>query len=139
MKVIYECEKLLLCEKCPYSEFFGLYFPIFGLNTEAIVRRCSVKKVFLEISQNSRENTCARVTFLMKFIKKETTAQVFSCIFCKITKNTFFRRTPLVAVSVNLDQKNSEYGHFPCSVLSEAYSGFAFWRVGERLKGLKGS
>ena len=25
--------------------------------------RCSVKKVFLEISQNSQENTCARVSF----------------------------------------------------------------------------
>ena len=29
-------------------------------------RRCSVKKVFLEISQNSQENTCARVSFLIK-------------------------------------------------------------------------
>ena len=28
---------------------------------EAVVRRRSVKKVFLEISQNSQENTCARV------------------------------------------------------------------------------
>ena len=33
---------------------------------EAVVRRCSVKKVFIEISQNSRENTCARVSFLIK-------------------------------------------------------------------------
>ena len=30
------------------------------------VERCSVKKVFLEISRNSRENTCARVSFLIK-------------------------------------------------------------------------
>ena len=30
---------------------------------EAVVQRCSVKKVFLEISQNSQENTCARVSF----------------------------------------------------------------------------
>ena len=29
-------------------------------------QRCSVKKVFLEISQNSQENTCARVSFLIK-------------------------------------------------------------------------
>ena len=29
-------------------------------------RRCSIKKVFLEISQNSQENTCARVSFLIK-------------------------------------------------------------------------
>ena len=34
------------------------------------------------------------------FIKKETLAQVFSCEFCEISKNTFFYRTPLVATSV---------------------------------------
>ena len=33
------------------------------------------------------------------FIKKETLAQVFSCEFCKISKNIFFYRTPLVAAS----------------------------------------
>ena len=33
---------------------------------EAVVRRCSVKKVFLEILQNSLENTCARDSFLIK-------------------------------------------------------------------------
>ena len=33
---------------------------------EAVAQRCSVKKVLLEISQNSQENTCARVSFLIK-------------------------------------------------------------------------
>ena len=33
---------------------------------EAVIQRCSVKKVFLEISQNLQENTCARVSFLIK-------------------------------------------------------------------------
>ena len=33
---------------------------------EAVARRCCVKKVFLDISQNSQENTCARVPFLIK-------------------------------------------------------------------------
>ena len=33
------------------------------------------------------------------FINKETLAQVFSCEFCQIFKNTFFHRTPPVAVS----------------------------------------
>ena len=28
---------------------------------EAVARSCSIKKVFLEISQNSQENNCARV------------------------------------------------------------------------------
>ena len=31
-----------------------------------VVQRYSVKKVFLEISQNSQEQTCARVSFLIK-------------------------------------------------------------------------
>ena len=30
---------------------------------EGIAQACSVKKLFLEISQNSHENTCARVFF----------------------------------------------------------------------------
>ena len=29
-------------------------------------QRCSVKKLFVKISQNSQENTCARVSFLIK-------------------------------------------------------------------------
>ena len=36
------------------------------LNQEEVVWRCSVEKVFLEISQNSQENTCARVSFLTR-------------------------------------------------------------------------
>ena len=31
-----------------------------------VAQRCSVKKVFLEIKQNSQENTCVRVSFLIK-------------------------------------------------------------------------
>ena len=37
-----------------------------NFNREAFIRRCSVKKMFLEISQNSQENTCARASFLIK-------------------------------------------------------------------------
>ena len=57
-------------------------------------RRCSVQKVFLEISQNSQENTCVRVSFLIKLqasgLQKETLTPVFSCEFCETSKNTFF-------------------------------------------------
>ena len=51
------------------------------LCAEAVTRSCSVKKVFLEMSQNWQENTCAKVFFKREsnFIKKETLAQVFSC------------------------------------------------------------
>ena len=65
---------------------------------EAVVQRCSVKKVFLETSQNWQENTCARVSFLIK-MQAETLAQVFSCKFCEISKNTFYYRTPPVDAS----------------------------------------
>ena len=34
--------------------------------TEVVFLRCSVKKMFLEFPQNSQENTCARVCFLIK-------------------------------------------------------------------------
>ena len=54
------------------------------------------KKVFLKISQNSQENTCARVSFL---IKLQALAQVFSCEVCEIFKKSFFYRTTLVAAS----------------------------------------
>ena len=40
---------------------FTILIPI-----EVVVQSCSVKKVFLKISQNSRENTSARVYFLIK-------------------------------------------------------------------------
>ena len=41
--------------------------------------------MFLKISQNSKENTCA-----CNFIKKKTLAQLFSCEFCEMFKNTLF-------------------------------------------------
>ena len=45
------------------------------------------KKGVLRISQNSEENTCARMSFLKacNFIKKETLAHVFLCEFCEIS------------------------------------------------------
>ena len=51
---------------------------------EAATGGVQQEKFFLEIPQNSQENACARVSFLIKlktedcdFIKKETLAQVF--------------------------------------------------------------
>ena len=47
-----------------------------------------MKKVFLEISQNSQENTYARVPFLIKL--QVALELVFLCEFVKFRKNTFF-------------------------------------------------
>ena len=54
---------------------------------EAATRGVLCKKVFLEISQNSQENTCVRVSFL---IKLQRCRPVFSCEFCEIYKKNFF-------------------------------------------------
>ena len=52
--------------------------------------------------QSSQENTCTRASFLIKlqaeactFNKKENLAQLFSCEFWEISKNTFSYKTPL--------------------------------------------
>ena len=71
---------------------------------QAVVRRCSVKKMFLEILHISLENISARVSLQSQacnFIKKESLAQLFSCEFCEISRNTFFNRTPPVDASEN--------------------------------------
>ena len=66
----------------------------------------SKENVFLEISQISQENTCARVSFLKKlyseacnFFKKNTLGQVFSCEFCEISWKTFFTEQLWVTAS----------------------------------------
>ena len=71
--------------------FFELY------KEEAVVRKCFVRKVFLEFSQNCQGNTCAKASLLVKlqvsacsFIKKETLTHVFSCEFCEISENIFY-------------------------------------------------
>ena len=60
----------------------------------------------LEISQNSEENTCARDSFLIKLQASATLLKKRLCHGCfrvnieKISKNTFFYRTPPVTASV---------------------------------------
>ena len=81
-----------------YSSFTPFKaFSSYSFTWKAVAQRCSVKKVFLEISQNSQGNTSARVSFL---ITLHNLAQVFSCEFCETSKNTFPYRTPPVFASV---------------------------------------
>ena len=72
----------------PHQECFYYVWCLCHLS-EAATRGVLCKKVFLEISQNSQENTCARVSFLIN-LQAWGLAQVFSCEFCEISKNTFF-------------------------------------------------
>ena len=48
------------------TKYCTLQVLLLCLKTQAVVHRCSVKKEFLEISQKSQENTCARISFLIK-------------------------------------------------------------------------
>ena len=48
--------------------------------SEAVARRCSVKKMFLAISQKALG---------LELYKKEAMAQVFSCEFCDILRSPF--------------------------------------------------
>ena len=63
-------------------------------------RRCSAKKLFIEISQNSPENTCARARFIMKsqaeacnVIKKRLWHRCFSVNFANFLWTTFLQNT----------------------------------------------
>ena len=51
------------------------------LYSEAVVQCCSGKKVMLQVLQNSQENS------------KEIPAEMFSCGFCEISHNIFFKES----------------------------------------------
>ena len=59
-----------------------------------------MKKGVLKNSQNLQENICARIPF----IKKETLAEVFSCAFCKLSKNSQ-KQSPEVFFEKRCSQK----------------------------------
>ena len=70
--------------------------------SEAVAQRCSVKQAFLEISQNSQENICRRVPFLIKlqswglqlYQKLDSDSGVFLQILRNFQKHFFYKRSP---------------------------------------------
>ena len=81
---------LFILSKCSRGFKFGdsqSHKDSHALIPEAVVRGCSVKKLFFEA---------------YNFIKKDTLTQVFSYEFCEISKNNFFYRTPLLSSPVIL-------------------------------------
>ena len=76
-----KCERVCLNRNSKDFYFFYIidcYFSVIlmVLFSEAVAQKCSVKMVFLENSQNSQENTCARVSFLIKLQASELQAIV---------------------------------------------------------------
>ena len=72
------------------------------LNTKSSPPDVFCEKVVLRnFAKFTRKHLCQglffdKVSGACNFIKKEALAQVFSCEFCEISRNTFFYRTPLV-------------------------------------------
>ena len=58
---------IIMGRKCCIANCNGNYDSLINVRVfrlqEVVVQRCSVKKMFLEVLQNLRENTCARVSF----------------------------------------------------------------------------
>ena len=62
------------------------------------LRRCSIEKMFLNILQNSQENTCARVSFLIKletsglqlYWKRDSGTGIFLWILQNFWEQLFF-------------------------------------------------
>ena len=84
-------------------------------------RRCSTKKVFLQISQNLQENTCAKVSFLIKlhawgvflwilrnFFTEHlrTTPSIFHCTWLlQVIKCCFYWWKTICVIGLNIDMK----------------------------------
>ena len=60
------------------------------ISIEAVVRSCSVKQAFLKILHNSQENTCARVSFLIKLRRWH---RCFPVNFAKFLRTPFLQNT----------------------------------------------
>ena len=92
MKVTQICWKFKIL--MTLSQLFNMILGTHSITpkTEAAVQKCSVKKVFLEISQNSQENTCARVTGIrpVTLFKKRLWRRCFPVNCVK------FLRTPFI-------------------------------------------
>ena len=74
--------------------------------SEALVQRCSVKKVFLKILQITGKHLCQHLFYWAgNFIEKGILTQVFSWEYYEIFKNIFSYRTPPVAAFLLFSSK----------------------------------
>ena len=92
------------CKACKLKTL-KLFYAVLQV-TEAVAQRCSVTKVFLNISAKLTRKHLFQSLFLIElqttacnFIKGETLAQFLYYEFSESFKNIFFYRTPPVAAS----------------------------------------
>ena len=95
---------------------------------EGVIQRCSVKKVFLKILQNSQENPLCQSLFFNKVAaQKDTLTQMFSCEYCEILKTPssikHLRCLPLVKLEPSLwNQQNFNSSYLWLHLISWAPS-----------------
>ena len=74
-----------------------------SISWEAVARRSCVKKVFLEISQNSLENTCASVSFLINLQALEFLCYVMLCfLYFDLAWNSSIHKYCLIKAKLRL-------------------------------------
>ena len=61
------------------------------------------------------------------FIKKETQAQVFSCKFCEVSKNTFFHRIPPDVCFWNFPQPQTTWSTLSCVFLHNLHNEYSWF------------
>ena len=83
------------------------------IRSEVVVERCSGRKVILKIPQNSQENTCARVSFLVKLQVLCSTRHIelisisiLNLSLCSISSWMFLQNIYWKNVGVNFRYKN---------------------------------
>ena len=74
--------------------------------TETVDQSCSVKKVFSNIWQNSQENTCARVSFLINFLMQPPTLIKNETWHTPVNFTKFLRKTFYITTSVAASMAN---------------------------------
>ena len=87
-----------LCTFCAVWSIIVLAYPTCYIRSRLPI---TYKKLFFKSTQNSQENTCAKVSFeqschptVCNFIKKETLAQMFPCVIFEIFQISFFAEYP---------------------------------------------
>ena len=110
------CQRLLLhcthTTHCYLSVFLYIQHLLphqYCYYSEAVARKCSIKKgVLRNFSKFTGKHLCQSLFFNKVAglrpvsLLKKTLAQAFFCEFCKIFKDTFRYRIPLMAASVNI-------------------------------------
>ena len=89
---------------CIYYNIWTRFYLLYVLKeSEVVIRKCSIKKMFLKIPQNSQENICIEThSWRPATSTKTESVQVLSCKFCEIVKNIYFAN---VFVSLPLKSK----------------------------------